>query len=218
MARGRKPTSQQEQEDRGNPGRRAKAHAARTRDGNLRAKHIATDPDESADRLAPPSILKEPGAQGALEVWRRMVPELSKMHAYDERFDRETFALYCIWVSEFHAAYDDVLRHGRTVRTKMTNGGYMLRRNPAIKLMETAHNKIVELANHFGTTSMTRIKLISQMPAGWLRERAASEGLPLDPDQATSADGTDGDQSSLPLADADPAAAFAQMRPQGPKH
>lgn len=226
MARGRKPTTEQDQIDRGNPGRRARTHAARSRDGNRQERMMEPRPDDSGDATAAPAILHEYGAQGALAIWRRLVPELRALHAFDERFDRETFATFCIFVAEFNAAYDDVLRHGRIINTPMTNGGSMLRVNPAFRIMEKAHTKIMELANHFGTSPLTRIKLISQMPRGWQRDSSAAGFVPAGgladgdgPADAPAPSPADADDSpGLPLADADPAAAFAQVLPKGATH
>lgn len=177
---------------------------------NALASKLVAAPVESGNPLAPPAILNVAGAQAALALWRELAPALEQSYSYDGRFNRQTFALFCVWTAMYFEAYEDVLRFGKTVLTPMTNGGEMLRINPAVRIMETAHNKMMELVDHFGLTPMTRMKLLAALPEYLERLRRLDPSIdapPLD-NHGEATESAPG----LPL-EQDPAAAFAAIKP-----
>lgn len=105
-----------------------------------------------ADDLGePPSILRGK----ALEVWNEVAPQLSNA-GIAKQVSSDALSCYCQAVADFHAAQDEIEKHGLITAT---DRGFA--KNPACTLKNQAFGYILKFANAFGLTpaSASRVPL-----------------------------------------------------------
>jgi len=162
---GRRPDPPGLQAEKGNPGKRKTAAEKRAENARALADRLASAPVEGSGVLAPPIMLEESTFAAPLAIWRRYAPELGKLNLL-HRLDRDLFALFCVYVSEFYASAEiaaDPAKKFRLVKT--TSGDQMWREHPAVARMDEARKAMLELAKRFGLTALDRIELLSKQQA-----------------------------------------------------
>ncbi len=139
----------QAQKAKGNPGRRTKAMAAR--DERIQRAADLLAPVGDGAEVAPPSYLLEAGFQLALQVWKRLAPELKRTHRLPAE-SHGTFAQYCVYFGEWLECQIDINEFGRSQTVKTTVGGKMERDRPSIRHRQSAFDNTIKLAEQFGLT------------------------------------------------------------------
>jgi P27 family predicted phage terminase small subunit len=128
---------------------------------------LADAPIEGDDYLAPPRFIDDPRLADAVAVWKEYAPRLDRLNLL-ARTDRHMFALFCVYVSEFVRAQDDILTKGYSVLVptiaKDANGnpGKMPRENPSVARRDNAAEMMLDLSVKFGLTPLDRAKLIRE--------------------------------------------------------
>lgn len=130
------------------------------------AQHLATLlaalPADSADPLAPPSILLDHRLAPALAVWREYTPVLAQRNLFGP-LDRHTFALFCVYCAEFITAQVDILDKGtHFMVTTSTSGDKRPWDNPSVARRDTAQRIMMEMARKFGLTPLDYFALMAQ--------------------------------------------------------
>lgn len=130
------------------------------------AKLLATGSD-AADLQALPIFINDKRLAPAIEVWKEYAPRLDKLQLLTT-LDRHTFAMFCIYVSEFVIANREILDRGYSLPVptiaRQANGkpGSMLRENPAVSRRDFAAKMMLDLATKFGFTPLDRASLIAK--------------------------------------------------------
>jgi P27 family predicted phage terminase small subunit len=91
-------------------------------------------------------------------VWLDTIPLLAARGLIDA-LDKHALAMLCVYVGEFVAANEEVLRNGFTTRVKTVSGDYMLRENPAVSIRDTAQKVVLDISKRFGLTPLDRAYL-----------------------------------------------------------
>jgi P27 family predicted phage terminase small subunit len=123
------------------------------------AKLLADMPAEGCGALAPPGFIAMQSLKPAAQVWRDHAPRLHKLGLLGD-LDRYMFALMCVYAAEFVIAHEEILLKGYAVETPMTNGGHMLRENPAVARRDVAAKMLLELSRRYGFTPLDRYSLM----------------------------------------------------------
>jgi P27 family predicted phage terminase small subunit len=205
---GRRRQSPQQQRQRGYPGKRkSKIDRAIEEAGRL-AELLAAAPASSDAPLSPPAYVNDKRMQPALAVWNEYAPQLSRSNLLDS-VDRHSFAIFCVYMAEFLAAHDDILRNGYSKAVKTISKDVMLRENPAVSRRDAAVKFVMELSKRFGLTPLDRYALMKdqflvrdQLP------RRGGEGDLVDRAAAKAA-------TPAPAQDDTPPAAPAAPAPEG---
>lgn len=156
---GRHRNNPQQQKARGYPGKRRKAVDRAI----AAAEHLATllgaAPGRDGDPLSPPAYIGDKRMLPAMRVWEEYVPQLQRTNLLDS-VDRHSFAIFCVYMAEFLAAHDDVLRNGYSTMVKTISKDLMPRDNPAVARRDNAVKVILEFSKRFGFTPLDRYALL----------------------------------------------------------
>lgn len=166
---GRRRKDPKEQKARGFPNRRKSKTERALEQMEARAaedaKLLAAVSDAS-DLQALPVFIKDKRLAPAIEVWKDYAPRLDKLQLLTT-LDRHTFAMFCIYVSEFALANRDILDKGYSVMVttvagskSSAKGSQMPRLNPSVDRRDHAAKMMLSLAEKFGFTPLDRAKLI----------------------------------------------------------
>lgn len=169
---GRRKQSPAEQAARNHAGRRKRDEqqraealkAARDRD-EMRARH-------DVGQLRMPERYLDDDHATEREVWAKVAGRLLATGRAAPEFS-DLLASYCDSVARYNEAVALLKRQGFTVETPMTNGGSMLRTNPAEKIRETALGNLLALSDRFGFSPRDNFALLKD-------HRAAIGAAPTD--------------------------------------
>lgn len=125
---------------------------------------LADGPTLPGVALAPPVFITGPKMKAAWRVWVDVIPLLAE-RGLIEALDKHALAMLCVYIGEFVAANEEVLRNGFTTRVKTVSGDYMLRENPAVSIRDTAQKVVMDISKRFGLTPLDRAYL-SKMQKG----------------------------------------------------
>ncbi len=135
----------EEQERRGNPGKR----------GPLAIAPLAVMP---ALEVMPPDDMSE----DAKTVWMMLAPDLIAMKIL-RRTDALTFAVFCESFAEYAKARRQLAREGYTYEAETIAGGKMRRVNPRFIILDRARRIILQYAAQFGLTPVDRFRVIQNL-------------------------------------------------------
>lgn len=174
MTRGRKPDTEQQQADKGAPGKRMSQQEAQA----TRAKKAETP--VQVGNVRPPKWLKK--SRKATEVWNELAPQLQRLNLLAE-LDAVPLARYCRYMVEWIAADISVQKEGTWFDAVDTNGNPTKKRHPAWQACKDIEKLLSDLEMTFGMRPDARYKI--------MRDQAAAHGLgglPLFGDLAPSAE------------------------------
>ncbi|OCP05269.1 MULTISPECIES: phage terminase small subunit P27 family [unclassified Ensifer] len=160
MTRGRKPDTDQQQADKGAPGKRMTQKDVAT----VRSKKAAEP--ISIGNVRPPKWLKR--SRKATEVWNDLAPKLQRLNLLTD-LDAGPLARYCRYVVEWIAADVAVQKEGTWFDTTDTNGAPTKKRHPAWQAAQDIEKMLRDLEATFGMRPDARYKI--------MRDQAAARGL-----------------------------------------
>ncbi len=135
-------------------GRRAKPTAIKILEGNPGKRPLGKGeikPDSGLPDM-PNNLSKV-----ARQEWKRLAPELDKLGLIT-RIDMTAFVCYCESYSTFVAARNAIKIDGMTVKV---NG--LLKKNPAVSIMNDASRLMRQYLTEFGLTPASRPRVSAQM-------------------------------------------------------
>jgi P27 family predicted phage terminase small subunit len=156
---GRRRKNPNEQKARGYPGKRRKAVDRAIAEAERLAELLASAPGRDGDPLSPPAYIGDERMKPAMRVWEEYAPHLQRTRLLDS-VDRHSFAIFCVYMAEFLAAHDDVLRNGYSTMVKTISKDRMPRENPAVSRRDNAVKVILEFSKRFGLTPLDRYALL----------------------------------------------------------
>lgn len=168
---GRPKDNPGDQRAKGYPGKRKKKVDAAIAESERIAKLLATAPVENSQPVAPPVFLKDARIKHALVIWKEYAGKLSRLNLLEET-DRYVFAVFCVYMGEFVAANDEILKKGYSVMVKTISKDLMPRENPAVWRRDLAVKVIMELSKRFGLTPLDRFALVRDQAGAADREGA----------------------------------------------
>jgi P27 family predicted phage terminase small subunit len=127
--------------------------------GTRESRINRAEPKPSESTVEPPAWLTladaatEQGHESALDVWRRMAPDLEKRGVLTA-WDVEAFAVYCDAVVHFRQASLEVARDGMTVQ-----GVRGVVKNPAVTAAKDYADLMQRYGARFGLTPSDRASL-----------------------------------------------------------
>lgn len=112
---------------------------------------LATAPATPECPIAPPKFITGPLLAASARVWSEVSAHLDSLNLYSP-VDKYLLAAFCVYVSEFVAANEEVMTKGYAVNVKTISGDFMPRANPAVGRRDDAFKAVLELSKHFGFT------------------------------------------------------------------
>lgn len=187
---GRRADHPKDQAAKGFPGKRRTKVERAIAEAERLADLLASAPAQGDDPLSPPRYITDKRLKPALAVWQDYAPQLAGIHLLTP-LDRHTFAILCVYMGEFVAANEEILRKGYSVNVKTVSGDKMPRENPAVSRRDLAVKVVLELSKRFGLTPLDRYGLFKdqpQMPASALFGRAGAQ-VPREAGEPAGGDG-----------------------------
>jgi P27 family predicted phage terminase small subunit len=150
MIRGRKPDTDEVQDAKGRPGKRA------------RATKPAMSSTASGSAVQPSGKLSRP----ALHIWRSLAPDLEQMN-FLRPTDATAFSRYCQTVAKYWDVSQELDTEGEVYWTETVHGK-MKRINPLFLIQERLSRRLTDLEDRFGLSPASRqqimIRLAAQQP------------------------------------------------------
>jgi phage terminase small subunit len=167
---GRRSDNPHDQAAKGYPGKRKTKVEKQIAEAQRLADLLAAAPARPNDPASPPQFITDPRLKGALAVWEDHAPRLMRINLLDADY-RHTFAMFCVYMADFVAANDEILRKGYSVNVRTVSGSMMPRENPSVSRRDVAADYILKLSAKFGLTPLDRYGLMkdqASLPAGGL--------------------------------------------------
>jgi P27 family predicted phage terminase small subunit len=187
MARGRRAESPVEQRAKGSPGRRKSVVAQREKELQRIAALLSADGAQSNDPLAVPALIDQHSAP-AVAIWKELAPRLARTHRLQAQH-RPLFATFCVYLSEWVTAAEDVRINGSIQTVKTVSGDAMERIRPIVIIRDRAQDMVLKLSERFGLTPSDEYALFKDQSLA----AATNPGL-FDAQQAQSAHAPKPDQ------------------------
>jgi P27 family predicted phage terminase small subunit len=160
MARGRKPETDQQQAEKGAPGKRLSQKAAQVARTQKQATPV------TVGKVVPPKWLKK--SRKATEIWNDLAPRLLRLNLLSD-LDAAPLARYCRYIVEWIAADLSVQKEGTWFEATDTNGNATKKRHPAWQACQDIEKMLRDLESTFGMRPDARYKI--------MRDQAVAQGL-----------------------------------------
>lgn len=189
---GRRKDNPHDQAAKGFPGKRKTRVERQIAEAERLAEMLASAPSRPNDPLSPPAFIADPRLKGALAVWNDHAAKLGRINLLDAEY-RNLFAMFCVYMADFVAANEEILRKGYSVNVRTVSGSMMPRENPNVSRRDVAADYVIKLSAKFGLTPLDRYALMKDqagLPAGTLfaGHDGAPPTKPAQPDQPPSDD------------------------------
>lgn len=169
---GRRPDDPAVQEAKGFPNRRkaeTKQRASKQDKAQRRLEELmrlaAQVAKSAADADGVPMMLSHPAMTIARQVWKDHVPALETMNIIHET-DKLMFCVFCIAVSDYFVAENELLTEGNTYRVKTTSGSIGQKAHPAIERKKTAEKLMMDLSDKYALTPQARMNIMKLQAGG----------------------------------------------------
>jgi phage terminase small subunit len=150
---GRRSDNPHDQAAKGFPGKRKTRVERQIAEAERLAEMLASVPPRAGDPLAPPAFIADPRLKGALAVWTEHAARLQRINLLDVEY-RNLFAMFCVYMADFVAANDEILKKGYSVNVKTISGSMMPRENPNVSRRDVAADYVLKLSAKFGLTPL----------------------------------------------------------------